>query len=86
MWESITSQSHDIMSCVISYGSHSEYGKIVHRPYSSYISSIEKLIGTLLSSPCQLRLEEYLSHLRLSYYSELTIIERKYSKLTLIQS
>jgi len=72
------------MLCVISYGSHSEYGKIVHRPYSSCISNVKKLTGTLLSFPCQLRLEGYLSHLRLSYYSELTIVEREYSKLTLI--
>jgi len=31
--------------------SHDEYGKVVHRPCSSYISSIQKIIGTLLSSP-----------------------------------
>jgi len=36
--------------------SHDGYGKTVHRPYSSCISSIENLMGTLLSSPCQLRL------------------------------
>jgi len=43
--------------------SHDECGKVVHRPCSSYISSIEDLIETLLSSPCQLRLEVDLSHL-----------------------
>ena len=37
-------------------GSHDECEKTVHRPYSSYISSIENLTRTLLSSPCQLRL------------------------------
>ena len=32
--------------------SHNRHGKIVHRPYSSCISSIENLTGTLLSSLC----------------------------------
>jgi len=32
-------------------------GKVVHRPCSSYISSVQNLIETPLSSPCQLRLE-----------------------------
>jgi len=42
-------------SQVISHNrSHDECGKVVHRPYSSCISSIENLIGTSLSSPCQL--------------------------------
>ena len=36
--------------------SHDRHGKVVHRPCSSYISSIENLMGTLLSSPCQLGL------------------------------
>jgi len=31
-------------------------GKVVHRPYSSCISSIQKIMGTPLSSSCQLRL------------------------------
>jgi len=35
-------------------GSHDNCEKVVHRPYSSCISSIENLMGTLLSSPCQL--------------------------------
>jgi len=33
-----------------------EYGKVVHRPYSSCISNIQKITGTLLSFPCQLKL------------------------------
>ena len=52
VWESVISQvshSHGITS-------HDECGKTVHRPCSSCISSIENLMGTLLSSPCQLRL------------------------------
>jgi len=49
-----------------SYGNH---GKIVHRPYSSYISSIGNLTGTLSSSPCQLRLGVVLRHLSLSPYN-----------------
>jgi len=36
--------------------SHDRCGKIVHRPYSSYISSVKNLIGTPSSFPCQLRL------------------------------
>ena len=36
--------------------SHGNCGKIVHRPWSSCISSIGNLMGTPLSSPCQLRL------------------------------
>jgi len=39
-------------------GSHDGCGKTVHRPCSSCISSIENLMGTPLSSPCQLRLGE----------------------------
>ena len=37
--------SHRVMS-------HDGYGKTVHRPCSSCISSIKNLIGTPLSSPC----------------------------------
>ena len=33
--------------------SHDRHGKIVHRPYSSCISSVENLMETLLSSLCQ---------------------------------
>jgi len=36
--------------------SHDECGKVVHRPCSSYISSVENLMGTPSSSPCQLGL------------------------------
>ena len=38
--------SHHMMS-------HDRCGKIVHRPCSSCISSVENLMGTLLSSLCQ---------------------------------
>jgi len=40
---------------------HMMSGKTVHRPCSSCISSIENLTGTLLSSPCQVRLGVALS-------------------------
>jgi len=33
--------------------SHDRHGKVVHRPCSSCISSVENLTGTLLSSLCQ---------------------------------
>ena len=59
MWESVTSQvshSHGHMTGSHSVTSHDEshdrHGKIVHRPCSSCISSVENLMGTLLSSPC----------------------------------
>ena len=52
--------NHSIMS---HNGSHDECGKVVHRPYSSCISSVENLMGTLSSSPCQLGLGVNLSHL-----------------------
>ena len=49
------SWSHDRMSCHIASHnqSHDEYGKIVHKSYSSCISSIRNLMGTLLNSLCQ---------------------------------
>ena len=63
MQESVTSQvshSHGHMigsHRVMSYdGSHDECGKMVHRPCSSCISSVENLTETLSSSPCQLGL------------------------------
>ena len=34
-------------------GSHDKYGKVVHRPCSSCISSVKNLMGTLSSSLCQ---------------------------------
>ena len=48
---------------------HGNCGKIVHRSYSSCISSIGNLIGTSLSSSCQLRLEVVLRRLSLSSYT-----------------
>jgi len=41
--------------------SHDEHGKIVHRPCSSFISSIKNLTGTLSSSLCQLLNKEQLA-------------------------
>ena len=48
--------------------SHDKCRKVVHRPCSSCISSIQNSIGTLLSSSCQLGLGVWLSYLRLSHY------------------
>jgi len=45
--------------------SHDRCGKIVHRPCSSCISSIENLTGTLLSSLCQSLNKEQLALFRL---------------------
>jgi len=42
--------SHHMMSYD---GSHDRHGKVVHRPCSNCISSIENLTGTLSSSLCQ---------------------------------
>ena len=36
---------------------HDKCGKVVHRPCSSCISSVQNQMGTLLSSFCQLKLE-----------------------------
>jgi len=36
---------------------HDDCGKVVHRPCNNCISSIQDLIGALLSSSCQLGLE-----------------------------
>jgi len=44
------SQSHHMTS---QDGSHDRHGKVVHRPCSSCISSVENLTETLLSSLCQ---------------------------------
>ena len=41
--------------------SHNRHGKVVHRLCSSYISSIKNLIGTLLSSLCQILIKEQLA-------------------------
>ena len=43
--------------------SYEEHGKIMHRLYSSCISSVQEWMKTLLSSSCQLRLGVDLSHL-----------------------
>jgi len=48
--------------------SHRNHGKKVHRPCSSCISSVGKLTGTPLSSPCQLRLGVDLSRHSLRPY------------------
>jgi len=42
-------------------GSHDRHGKVVHRPCSSCISSIENLMEILLSSLCQLLNKEQLA-------------------------
>jgi len=36
--------------------SHNDHGKVVHRPYNSCISNVQKLMRTPSSSFCQLRL------------------------------
>ena len=41
--------------------SHDRCGKIVHRPCSSCISSVENLTRTLLSSPCQMLIKKQLA-------------------------
>ena len=41
--------------------SHDRHGKIVHRPCSSCISSVENLTGTLSSSPYQILIKEQLA-------------------------
>jgi len=48
-------------------------GKVVHRPCSKCISSIQNWIRTQLSSLCQLGLGVWLSHLRLSHYIYLIV-------------
>ena len=49
--------------------SHDKCRRVVHRPYSSCISSVQNPMGTPLSSPCQLGLGVWLSCLRLSCYT-----------------
>ena len=49
-WQEVTA-SHYMIS---HNGSYDRYGKVVHRPCSSCISSVENLMGTLLSSLCQM--------------------------------
>jgi len=50
--------SHSITSYDRSYN---RCGKEVHRPCSSCISSVENLMGTLSSSPCQTLIKEQLA-------------------------
>ena len=50
---------------------HNECGRVVHRPCSSYTSSVQNPMGTPLSSSCQLRLGVWLSHFRLGHYTQL---------------
>jgi len=52
------SWSHHMMS---HDRSHDRHGKEVHRPCSSCISSIENLMGTLSSSPCQMLIKKQLA-------------------------
>ena len=51
-------ESHHIMS---HDRSHDRHGKVVYRLCSSYLSSIKNLMGTLLSSLCQLLNKEQLA-------------------------
>ena len=66
MVENIIHYSH--MLGYHSVMSYDECGRVVHRPYSSCISSIQNPMETLLSSSCQLGLRVWLSCLRLSCY------------------
>ena len=53
VWESVTSQVSPSHSHMTSHdGSHDKCGKVVHRPCSSCISSIQKIMETPSSSPC----------------------------------
>ena len=56
-WQEVT-ESHHMRSHDRSYDRH---GKVVHRPCSSYISSVRNLTETLLSSPCQMLIKEQLA-------------------------
>ena len=56
-WQEVTASHH-----MISHNeSHDRHGKIVHRPCSSCISSVENLTGTLSSSPCQTLIKKQLA-------------------------
>ena len=65
--------------------SHGDCGKIVHRPYSSCISSVGNLIETPLSSSCQLRPGGWLSHLGLSHYTQVEGQKKIPPKLVIIK-
>jgi len=54
--ESVTSQVSQLYDKKSQVMSHDGCGKVVYRPCSSCISSVENLTGTLLSSSYQLRL------------------------------
>jgi len=59
---SITSQEVIVSHHMTSHdGSHDRHGKVMHRPCSSFISSIKNLTGTLSSSLCQLLNKEQLA-------------------------
>jgi len=75
VWESviwqisyITVTYQDVIELCYMMVLYDKCGKVVHRPCSSCISSVQNLMETPLSSSCQLRLEVWLSHLRLSCY------------------
>ena len=73
---SITSHDVTVSHHMMSHDwSHDRHGKIVHRPYSSCISSVENLIETLSSSLCQSLNKEQLAlfqlGVQLSYILEL---------------
>jgi len=57
-WQCYISLSYikDIIGSYYMIISYDECGRVVYRPYSSCISSVQNLIGTLSSSPCQLGL------------------------------
>ena len=65
--------------------SHEDHGKIVHRPYSSCISSVGNLTGTPSSSPCQLKPGGWLSHLGLSHYTQVEGQKKIPPKLVIIK-
>jgi len=83
VWESviwqisyITVTYQDVTELCYMMELYDKCGKVVHRPCSSCISSVQNLMETPLSSSCQLRLEVWLSHLRLSCYKRGQRLER----------
>jgi len=63
-WQEVTLSHH-----MMSYNrSHDRHGKVVHRPCSNCISSIENLTRTLLSSLCQSLNKEQLALFQLGVY------------------
>jgi len=58
----VTSQEVTLSHHMMSHDeSHDRRGKIVHRPCNSCISSVENLMGTPSSSPCQTLIKEQLA-------------------------